>query len=327
MLRRYSHAKGNEQGGAITFSDHPCERNEFPVKDEGYDAICDAIGEPAYINLRQFSTRNSLEWEYITADMDQARAWLGEHSTGPWSWHEAMSNNGHHVDRYVYIERLTDQRRFHKEFGAFFDYQGNTTTQLEHIATLRGVLPPLTAREDFRVWRRQNAGYRLVTIDDSSNPPVVRVTFTIRTLHESFVKIWGNRFTKIEDSNSYVGKLPVRQYGDVCQEDFLTSLSDNEATTYVYDSTISKLLLIPRYPETQEAILQDWSNVFAWDHERRAFVAPLRTDRRPRHIPDDFMAYLRGERDDYNAPHTSFWAPTRHTRHAAPVDPACAPGG
>jgi len=263
--------------------------------------------------------------------MIEAHEWLSQHSTGPWFWNEGWSNHGHSLGVVLYIERLPDQKAFNEKFGNVFEYYPNDEKNLELVAILKGSVPPYTAQESLLVWKNEHRGYELDEVDGSVEPRIVRLTFTIPAMQEKFVADWGHVFKLDGRPNSFVGPWcsGTRQtVGDPLK--YLGRWLDENDSTGNESGDSEGHRIEVRYPETIAAFQKDWGHIWhlaSQSGERAIFAAPLQPFPHTlpdRSIPDDFRAYINGEREDYVAPYVGVLNPKRPSgssreQHVAPV--------
>lgn len=250
----------------------------------------------------QFSTYGMVEQAEKARVMDAAHAWLSEHATGPWQWTEHWTNHGHHIDVAVFIERHTDQRAFAEAHSAVFKYRPDEEYALLQTAGTRGVLPRLTAKESFSVWTRENVGYDFLPTD-GLDEEACRVVFTHPALEAKFVERWGAEFRReTEDGHVYLGSLKGRSWRDspaiwLDANGAIGSMSGgNSPEGYLWKVAV-------RFDDTAEALLRDWGHVFEARGDGSEFVTKDYPGLPNRQIPADYLAYLRGEAEAYEAPH------------------------
>jgi hypothetical protein len=230
---------------------------------------------------------------------DAAHAWLSLNRTGPWYWSEEWINHGHSLLASVFIERLCDQEAFFKKFQTMCTYNPNDAEKLDQLAVLRGVLPNLSANESVHAWEEENRGFKLEPLDASD----YILKFTIPELEIKFNEKWGHLFKKIDingEQNSYMGSRTGTEdarwwlFNDASVSSFNGFVTE--------DSGEVAIRCIVRYPQAIQAFTNDLEALITRDEGSGTFI--LRASRiPPRDIPADFMAYLRGEREDYERPH------------------------
>lgn len=233
---------------------------------------------------------------------DAAHAWLSENTTGPWYWSEDWNNHGHSLQANLFIERLSDQKAFLEKFQTSCRYTPNDAEQLDELAVLRGVLPNLSVNESLLAWIEANRGFKLEQLGASD----WSLTFTISELQLTFDAEWGHLFTKhiIEGQpNTYVGPMPdepnrgkllwwlIQDHGVTFFSGFVKEASGKVA----FSETV-------RYPSVIEAFKKDLRELITRDEGNGTFILHA-LQIPPRKIPDDFMAYLQGDREDYESPH------------------------
>jgi hypothetical protein len=233
---------------------------------------------------------------------DAAHSWLSENSTGPWHWCEGWTNQGHSLQADVFIERLSDQKAFLDKFQKSCRYTANDAEQLDQLAVLRGVLPNLSTKESVFAWEEANRGFELQRLGEYN----CSLTFTIPDLESKFVTDWGHLFKKLSiegQQNTYVGPMPdvltrgtlgswlYIDHAVLGSPKFVREVSGNAA----FSLTVS-------HPSAIEAFRGDLGDLITRDAGNGTFILhELKIP--PRQIPADFMAYLRGEREDYKRPY------------------------
>ena len=173
---------------------------------------------------------------------------------------------------------------------------------MENLAVLRGVLPRATAQDNFFVWQTEHSGYEKEIVDDTVRPKIVRFTFKHLAMQENFVKDWGASFKQEEGSSrSFVGS---DEGGDALFWFW------NHNTTNSMTSRHPEYRIKVPYLDTREALLKDWGHVFRQDpKDSSVFIANGYPRPLLRSVPADFLAYLKGEREDYLAPYADALRP------------------
>lgn len=272
------------------------------IRMEEYDALVKAFDAPVSGFNPQFSTYGQgVDTRTSAENFDAAHAWLSANATGPWSWAEHWTNHGHHLDVAVYVERRTDQVAFAEAHAELFKYRPNEPRDLAVLAVTRGVLPALTAKESFYVWSREHVGFRHLPADD---PDGMRIVFDHPGLEARFVEKWGADFVVTEGEEGRV------HAGSAKGADWRNSpsiwLDRNAALSSVAGGNTPRgyrYTLVARFDDVAEALQRDWGHVFTTDEGGRDFEAEDYPSTPTREIPEDFLAYVEGRSDTYEAPH------------------------
>jgi hypothetical protein len=252
----------------------------------------------------QFSTYGkSISVTERGAAYEAAHAWLSANASGPWRWSELWTNHGHHLDIAVFVERLTDQLAFGAAQGHLFQYRAPENSAFAHLAVSRGVLPRLTTLESFTRWTRENSGFDILPADDLGDNGL-RVTFSHAHLESEFDHAFGARFTIREDGGRrvYEGVFPRNNWRDspvvwLSANSAVSSISANSKSgTYKYS-------VVAKYDDTAAALSRDWGHVFKPGEDQRHFSSEDYPYPPTRNVPADFMAYLTGDRETYEAPY------------------------
>ncbi len=281
---------------------------EREIRAEELEALSEALNSPVTGFMPQFSTYGRSFDLSAQPDLpDAAHKWLSENATGPWLWSEIWANHGHSLDLTVYIERKPDQERFLAEFGGSFGFTEASAWDLGCLAVNRGVLPPLTALESFSKWGTEHAGFRWLPADDIGRRGM-RVAFDHDGLEAEFVARWGDQMIVRETENGrvYEANLAGRSWRD----DPSGWLGANPAVGSIGGrSSVPgepyKWVVETRFDDVAAALQRDWGHFFTADASGRVFSADEYPRIPERDLPEDFLAYLRGEAEDFAAPYLS----------------------
>lgn len=277
---------------------------ENEIRSEEIKALSVAFNAPVSGFTPQFSTygRTGPRGENV-AKFEAAHKWLSENTTGPWNWTETWSNHGHSLQVYVYVERVPDQVAFAEVFQDIFDYRATEEHELGNLAVNRGALPVLTAKESFSKWTTEYCGFNFLPAEDIGERGV-RIAFTHAGLEAEFAEKVGQHFTVAERDGQRVYEANLEGFAWHNSPD--AWLSSNAAVSGVSGDKGPdgyKWSIDVRFEDVGEALLRDWGHAF----ERKEGTLTFQTKDYPstpeRKIPEDFLAYIRGDRDDFEAPH------------------------
>lgn len=292
---------------------------EREIRAEELVALSEALSGPVTGFTPQFSTYGRSINLLARPDFaDEAHAWLSENATSPWRWSEIWSNHGHSLDLAVYIERKPDQERFRAAFGETFDFTEPSSWDVGCLAVNRGVLPPLTAQESFSKWGIEHAGFRWLPADDIGERGI-RVAFDHAGLEAEFAARWGERMIVRDTDEGRVYETDLA--GISWRDDPGVWLGANAAVGSVSRRSAApgelyKWVVETRFDDVAEALVRDWGHFFSADASGRVFSAAEYPRVPERAVPEDFLAYLRGDAEDFAAPHLSALSA------AGPVGPA-----
>lgn len=277
---------------------------EREITDGEIEALADAFKRPVEAFWPQFTTSGVSNPRDCTDGMAAAHAWLSEHATGPWLWHERWGNHGHSLDVHVYVERLTDQASFAKAHSRLFRYRPDEPGAHLRLAVVRGALPDLTARESFNRWTDENRGFEYLPYKDLGEHGV-RVAIGHPAIEAGFRDAFGDRFRPdtYEGRACYVGSTEGMSWRDgptrwLSGHAAVGDMSGGPGRDGGYVVSIKA-----RYPDTIEALRRDWGHHFTLAADGTTFEASDFPKVPQRVVPEDFAAYLAGERDDHEAPH------------------------
>lgn len=276
---------------------------EREITSEEFAAHVVAFDGPVSGFSPQFSTYGMPDATDRATTFDVAHAWLSGYSTGPWHWTEHWTNHGHHLDVAVYVERKSDRQRFASAFPEIFKEVPEEDVDVARLAVARGVLPKLTSAESFSIWCREKMGFAFLPSDDLGEKGL-RVTFGHAGLEEEFVARFGDRFA-VEDVHgrrSYAG-VEKGHWRDGAS----AWLSGNAVVGNVRGGPdkdgVYRYKVDVRYPDVAEAMARDWGHVFSAESDGTTFSGVTYPTTPEREIPADFLAYLEGTADEYDAPH------------------------
>lgn len=307
MPRTIDFSHGNESEWAENRLPEPVY-GEREIRDEELKALSSAFDSPVSGFTPQFSTYGrSINLRDRPELPGIAHSWLSENATGPWLWHEYWSNHGHSLDIGVYIERKPDQERFNAAFGDDFSFLEPSEFDLGCLAVNRGVLPPLTALESFSKWGAEHAGFNWLPADDLGARGM-RVAFDHAGLEEEFLARWGDQVTVREGDQGRVYEANLE--GVFWRNDPGLWLGSNAAVGSIAGRAPApgqpyKWVVETRFDDVAEALQRDWGHFFTADASGRVFIADVYPRIPERELPDDFLAYLRGEVEDFATPHLS----------------------
>lgn len=279
---------------------------EREIRPEELSALSEAFNSPVTGFTPQFSTYGrSIDLRSRAGLPDEIHKWLDENMTGPWLWNELWVNHGHSLDLAVYIERKPDQERFLAAFEETFGFTEPSPWDIGCLAVNRGVLPPLTTLESFSKWGTAHAGYRWLPADDIG-PRGMRVAFDHPGLEAEFIARCGDRvrMRETEDGRVYEADLA----GISWRDDPGVWLGANPAVSSISGrSSVPgepyKWVVETRFDDVAAALQRDWGHFFKADASGRVFSADDYPRLPERPVPEDFLAYLRGETDDFAAPY------------------------
>ncbi|CAH1689552.1 conserved hypothetical protein [Hyphomicrobiales bacterium] len=281
---------------------------EREIRPEELIALSEAFNSPVTGFTPQFSTYGrSIDLRSRAELPDDAHKFLSENMTGPWLWSEHWANHGHSLDLAVYIERRPDQERFLAAFGETFGFTEPSSFDLGCLAVNRGVLPPLTALESFSKWGTKHSGFRWLPAEDIG-PRGMRVAFDHAGLEAEFVARWGDRMIVRETDEGRLYEADLT--GTSWRDDPSGWLGANSAVGSIAGrSSIPgepyKWVVETRFADVAAALKRDWGHFFKPDATGLIFSADEYPRIPERVVPDDFLAYLRGEAEDFAAPHLS----------------------
>ena len=303
MPRVIDFTKGNETDWNEVRLPSPVY-GEREIRMEEFDALVKAFDAPVTGFNPQFSTYGKgIATKSSSKAFDAAHAWLSANATGPWSWTEHWTNHGHHLDIAVYVERRTDQIAFDEAHSDLFGYRPVENHALDSLAVARGVLPAFTAKESFRVWSREHAGFRYLPADDLGEDGM-RVVFDHAGLEAEFVEKWGASFLleKGDDGVAFVGSLKGTNWRNTPS----VWLERNAALGNLAGGNTPegyRWSVVARFDDVAEALQRDWGHVFETDEGGRTFQAADYPSPPSREIPADFLAWIEGRTETYEAPY------------------------
>jgi hypothetical protein len=274
---------------------------EREIPDEEIQAIARAFDAPVGGFWPQFSTHGKeVPRSEASRAYDAAHAWLSGNATGPWSWSEHWTNHGHNIDVAVYVERVPDQVAFAAAHADLFGYRPTEASHLAKLAIERGVVAPYTARESFSRWCSENQGFAFRPAEDLGEEGM-RVAFSHPELERMFAGKWAGRFVR-EEGGTYAGSTA----GTTWRDSPTVWLDRNGGVGNVsggpgpdgYAWTVAT-----RFADVADALERDWGHAFRRGADGLTFSGPDYPRTPGREIPADFLAYVDGEADDYEAPH------------------------
>ena len=305
MPRTIDFSHGNESEWAENRLPEPVY-GEREIRADELNALSAAFNCPVTGFTPQFSTYGrSINLRARPELPETVHSWLSKHTTGPWLWSEYWSNHGHSLDIGVYIEREPDQEHFFAAFGDVFSFTEPSAFELGCLAVNRGVLPPLTALESFSKWGTDHAGFRFMPAEDLGKRGM-RVAFDHAGLEAEFVARWGDRVTVREGDEGRVYEADLE--GASWRDDPGVWLGSNAAVGSIAGRSAApgepyKWVIETRFDDIAEALQRDWGHFFTPDASGRLFSADDYPRIPERELPEDFLAYLRGDLDDFAAPH------------------------
>lgn len=277
---------------------------KLEITSQEIEAISRALNSPVMGFEPQFSTYGkSISAPESGAKFDAAHSWLSANATGPWLWTEYWSNHGHHLDIAIFVERMSDQLAFAGAHADLFDYRAPEEYALAQLAVCRGVLAPLTALESFSTWSTEHSGFNILPSDDLGGDGL-RLVFSHEGLEADFARAFSSRFAVRNDNGRrvYEGNVPRNSWRDSP----VVWLSSNAAVGSISGGHTQgeyKYSVVTRYDDTAAALTRDWGHIFRAEDGERTFWATKYPYPPTRTVPPDFMAYLTGDRDTYEAPH------------------------
>lgn len=301
MPRIIDFSKGNETDWNEVRLPEP-RYGDREIRREELDAMVEAFRSLVGGFEPQFSTYGkTIEREQRERVFDAAHAWLSENATGPWHWTEHWTNHGHHLDVAVYVERVPDQLAFATAHDHLFGY--SATEDLSRLAVERGALPPLTTKESFSKWVQEHDGFDFLKADDLGERGI-RIVFSHAELEARFKDAWADKFVAREKDGRtvYEGSEEGLRW-DKTPSIWLTRNGGVSSISGGGTPDDYRWSVVARYPDVAEALARDWGHAFTPAEDGRTFSAKSYPSSPTREIPADFVAYIKGEREDYDAPH------------------------
>ncbi len=160
-------------------------------------------------------------------------------------------------------------------------------------------LPISAAGLRFLDWKHLHDGFDFVEIDDDR----VRFTFSNPALEKKFITEWGQYFD-IDDSLSpttYTGPWVTIGRGRN-KKDLAVWLSKHSGIGNIGGQG-EAWTFEARYPETVAAVIKDWDGYWEPTQATFTFTTKHYTPMVEPEVPQDYIAYLKGEREDYAAPY------------------------
>lgn len=248
--------------------------------------------------------------------------WLDRHSTGAWQMTDIDSEPGTPRNLCVFIERLTDRRKFHEAFPAipYVEDDYNNDTNAECMCLYHGLFAPPDPATNLDLWVKENEAIHLTPLNDTHilirfKDEFAEVTclerlgtnFSFDPEHDGYVTTMRNPET--DHDNSFISWLLDNNDFEECTTPArygLKSSDDPEEKTYIL-----------RWPAMQESFARDWGDCFRliktaitgeqiWRGSDQA--------RKPdRTIPDAYTNYAQGRIE---------WAHVRSDAISPPAAPA-----
>jgi len=211
---------------------HPKEEGAFGYQFRPRFSACLAVDPPSRAQL-----------------VTRVRAWLAKNSTGLWWLDENKETRGYVPDTTVFLLRASDWEPFRKEFGRIFRHNypssfnniggtekidkatykkilRNAYEEIHELAVLMDVLSPLTAKQSFSLWEKEQVGAdhtigQFEWKTDENGKTRLHVTVEDGQIADKLKQDWGHVWERIENTNIFVTNAYPRPKRRKIPRDFM----------------------------------------------------------------------------------------------------------